>query len=121
MPDDNNGISGIISVETFELRVIEQIKFCLGFKRSLDIYSGVAEEIFFSSDRYVMIQRQIVQEIENFVREIWLLRSGIFYFQNNSGIKSVEKIPARIEEVMKISIVDVAAQKDYIFLILMVQ
>ena len=116
MPDDDNGFAPIISVKTFEAGVIEHISFWLSFERRVDIYSGVAEKIFFPANRHGVIQRQAVKEIKNFVREIRLLDSGIPYAHNNSGISSADKFPILVEKAFQIGFVDVAAQKKYVLL-----
>ena len=63
-----------------------------------------------------MIQRQAVKEIKNFIWEIRLLDSGIPYAHNNSGISSADKFPVLVEKAFQIGFVDVAAQKNYILL-----
>ena len=117
VPDNDNRLARIISVKIFELRMIEQKFFRLPFKRNIDFYAGVAEEKFFSSNLKRVTQRKIFQEVKNFFGEVRLLDGGRFYVAGNPAVELPKKISLLVEEGMQISFVDVAAQKDDVFLL----
>ena len=112
MPDNYNVVARIIAVEILDVRMVQQIIFSLSFKRSFDIYSGVAKEIFSPADCHAMIERQTFQEVKNFVRQKRIFYGGVFYSQDNPAVESVKKIPAQVKKFVQIGIVDIAAQED---------
>ena len=96
--------------------MINQISFRLPVERGIDLYAGVAEEIFSSANRFAVIQRQIFQEAVNFARQVRLFDSGDFYGAGNSAVEPLMNFPVVVEEMMQIRFVDVAAQEEDIFL-----